>query len=98
MNEPIIPVGYTYRKDLYYVQTENTYMNKFGIEHKLQRCCRERVVNKFTWWLYRIQFWRFEKYNNYNVLSERWMAMDWNKSWNRVWWHPIIEKLFRKKI
>lgn len=52
----------TYRKDLYYVNfiadANYTYVRK------------EIVVSKFVWWFYRLQFWRFAKMVDFNVLRE----------------------------
>lgn len=89
---------YTYRKDLYYIQRECLIPNG-TINGEPSLGVNERVVNPLIWYINRIQFWKYSKLKNFNVLRERWLDMSWNceKPFNYVWWHSIIDKLFRKK-
>ena len=49
----------TFRTDKYYVQT------------KRGQFVSQKVMPLWLWLFYRIQFWRFKKYKNLNVLRER---------------------------
>ncbi len=61
----------TYRDDLYYVNIGVDVEGGIGGRYKF-RGRREYIVNKWMWWLlYRPQFWRFEKFHNFNVLREK---------------------------
>lgn len=53
--------GATYRTDVRYIT-----ICKRGT-------CQEFTVNRFRWWLYRAQVWRFRKMRGFNVLrSDTW--------------------------
>lgn len=61
----------TYRHDLRYVQTRTLmgygqWPNEFP-----QWGTRERIVGPVRWWFYRVQFWRFEKFKQFDVLREK---------------------------
>jgi hypothetical protein len=52
----------TYRKDLFYVN--------FIAVSDYAYCRREIVVSRLVWLFYRLQYWRFRKMKNFNVLKE----------------------------
>ncbi len=50
---------WAYKKDLYYLNfTDGKFKN-------------EIVVSKINWWSKRLQFWRWYKLKNYNVLCKK---------------------------
>lgn len=60
--------AYTFRKDLRYIQTKD------------DRYTNERIVGWLEFLLNRLQFWRFKKYKNFNVLREKKLDK-WMSSW-----------------
>ena len=63
--------AYTYRKDLYYIQSRQ-FMG-YGLTGQYpQWGVREIVVPKLMWWVWRILFfWKYKKYTGFHVLQER---------------------------